>query len=118
MAAGYSLGVVGGYFLSKQIVRWLSHNCSRPQLVALLGAVGGLAALWPAFLLSIFMGGTLGGAVGDVLDHSLGLGSWGVPIGLCLGLGFVLVAVTAIGALIGAVIARIVASIQPPHTAI
>lgn len=115
MAVGYSVGVVGGYLLAKQIVRWLSRNCSRPRLVALLGAVGGLAALWPAFLLTIFVGGSFGAGVGDVAGHAFGLESWGVPVGLCLSLAFILVAVAGIGALAGAATARIVALIQPPR---
>jgi hypothetical protein len=108
--AGYSAGVVGGYLLSKAIIRWLSRSSTKPRFVALLGSVGGLTALIPAFFLSTFVEGTLGGGSGEAATQVFGLGSWNVPIGLGLALTLILALITGAGALVGAVIARLIPS--------
>ena len=114
--AGYSAGVLGGYLLSKAVIRWLSRGTTRPRLVALLGSVGGLTALIPAFFLSTFVEGTLGGGSGEAASQVLGLGSWNVPVGLGLALTLILALITAVGALVGAVIARLIAPRPSSHT--
>jgi len=115
---GYSAGVLGGYLLSKAVIRWLSRGTTRPRLVALLGSVGGLTALIPAFFLSTFVEGTLGAGLGEAATQVLGLGLWNVPIGLALALTLILALITAGGALVGAVIARLIASRPPSKAAI
>lgn len=116
--AGYTAGVGGGYLLSKGIILWLSRSCIKPRLVRLLGAVGGLAALVPAFVLTTFLEESLGGGDGELSTQLLGFGSLGVPVGLGLGLALTLAAVTGGGTLVGSVIARLIASSQTPRAAI
>lgn len=113
--AGCSAGVIGGYLFTKAIILWLSRSCARPGLVALLATVGALAALVPAFFLSIFVGDTLGGGFGQMTNHILGLETFGVPVGLGLGLALILAVITGCGALAGAAIARFIAARHPPR---
>jgi hypothetical protein len=116
--AGYSVGVFGGYFLATRIILWLSRGCRKPRLVALLGSVGGLAALFPAFLLSTLVQGNLGAGYGEDATQAVGLGSFDVPIRLGLGLALSIAVTTSGGALAGATIARLIASRQGPRTTI
>jgi hypothetical protein len=118
MVVGYSAGVLGGYLLFRRITSWLSRSCSKPRLVLLFGAVGGLAAALPAVFLSTVVGGTLGGAYGEVATQALGLGSSGIPLGLGAGLALVMAAVVGVGAFIGAGVARLIASIWSNDAAI
>jgi hypothetical protein len=118
IVAGYSAGVVAGYLVSKRIISLLSRRCRKPRLVALLGSVGALAALFPAFLLSAFVGGNLGAGFGEEPIQIPGLGSLDVPIKLGLGLALSIAVTTGGGTLAGAVIARLIASRQRPPRAI
>jgi NAD/NADP transhydrogenase beta subunit len=116
--AGYSAGVVGGYLLSKRIIVWLSRGRRKPRLVALLGSVGGLAALFPAFFLSTFIEGNPVGGYWQEGPQIPGLGSFDLPIRLGLGLALSIAAITSSGALAGAAIARLIASRQRPRRTI
>ena len=73
------------------------------------GAVGALAAVLPAFLLSTFVGGTLGGGWGEATTQALGLGSVGVPLGLGAGLALSMTLAVGAGALLGAAVGRLIA---------
>ncbi len=115
--AGYSAGVVAGYLLSKRIILWLSRGCRKPRLVALLGSVGGLAALFPAFFLSTLIEGNLAGGYWQEGTQSLDAGS-GVALRLGLELVLSIAVITSCGALAGAAIARLIASRQRPRTTI
>ena len=85
---GYSAGVIGAYLLSKRIIRGLSSDSFQPRLVVWLGVAGGLIALFPAFFLSIVVGGTFGGGFGEVAGQSVGLRKVGVFIWRPARLGF------------------------------
>jgi hypothetical protein len=116
--AGYSVGVAAGYLISKRIISLLARHCRKPRLVALLGSVGALAALFPAFLLSAFVGGSLGAGFGEDPIPVQGLGSLDVSIRLGIGLALSIAVTTGGGALAGAAIARLIASRQRPPKAI
>jgi hypothetical protein len=105
---GYSAGVIGAYLLSKRIIRGLSSDSFQPRLVVWFGVAGGLIALFPAFFLSIVVGGTFGGSFGEVSGQSVGLGKVGVLIGVPLGLALVLAAPIAAGVLMGSLLGRLV----------
>jgi hypothetical protein len=116
--AGYSAGVAGGYWISKRIIVGLSRRCRKPHLVALLGSVGGLAALFPAFFLSTLIEGNLGAGYEQAGTQIPGLASLDVPVSLGLGLALSIAVITGSGALAGAGIARLIASRQRPRTTI
>src|ERR1700680_838826 len=96
---GYSAGAVGGYLLSRRIIRRLSSDSFKPRLVAWFGVAGGVVALLPAFFLSVLVGGTLGGSYGEVVGQTFGLGRIGVLIGIPVGSAVVLAALIAVGVL-------------------
>jgi hypothetical protein len=115
---GYSAGAVGGYLLSKRIIRRLSSDSFKPRLVVWFGVVGGVVALLPAFFLSVVVGGTLGGSYGEVVGQTFGLGRTGVLIGIPIGSAVLLAALITVGVLAGAVLGRLIHSIWSRDTAI
>jgi len=115
---GYSAGVIGGYLLSKWIVRRLSSDSFQPRLVVWVGVAGGLVALLPAFFLSTVVGGTLGGGYGEVLGQAFGLGKVGVLVGIPVGLAIVLTTLIAVGVLGGTMLGRFAHWISSRDTAI
>jgi hypothetical protein len=114
---GYSAGAVGGYLLSKRIIRRLSSDSYRPRLVVWFGVAGGLVALLPAFFLSVVVGGALGGGYGEVVGQTFGLGGIGVLIGIPVGSAVVLAALITVGVLAGTVLGRLIHSISSRDTA-
>jgi len=95
LVAGTSLGYVGGHAA-------VGRLGSKP-LMKTFGSVGGAIALIPALFLSFVVGGSFGGAYGEVL-----FGSVGVPIGLAFGIATVLAVGVILGASVGALIGRLV----------
>jgi hypothetical protein len=114
---GYSAGAVGGYLLSKRIIRRLSSDSFKPRLVVWFGVAGGVVALLPAFFLSVVVGGTLGGSYGEVVGQTFGLGRIGVLIGIPVGSAVVLAALITVGVLAGTVLGRLIHSISSRDTA-
>jgi hypothetical protein len=115
---GYFAGAVGGYLLSRRIIRRLSSDSFKPRLAVWFGVAGGVVALLPAFFLSVLVGGTLGGSYGEVVGQTFGLGSVGVLIGIPVGSAVVLGALITVGVLAGTVLGRLIHSISSRDTAI
>lgn len=109
---GYSGGVVLSYLCGKWIVIAINGPIAMRELKrnigALLGIVGGVAALLPGLFLATVGGGTLGGSYGEYVSSSIGLGMAGVPVGLGLGICVVTTVVTSAGVLVGAAIGKVV----------
>jgi len=76
------LGYVGGVALTYLCGTWIISKFGarirfmelKRNLPGVLGAIGGIAALLPALFLGTVVGGHLGGAYGDVISQTVGLG--------------------------------------------
>jgi hypothetical protein len=105
---GYVIGIVGGYLLSRRVVRRMTGYSFQPRFVVWLGVVGGFIALLPAFFLAMVVGGSVGGGIGTQMDETFGLNGAGALIGLLIGVAVVLTLVLAIGVATGVGIGRLV----------
>ena len=109
------LGYVGGVALTCLCGAWIISKFGarirftglKRNLPGALGAFGGIAALLPALFLGTVVGG-LGGAYGEVISQTVGLGMAGVPVGLALGIALVTTVVASAGVLLGAVLGKVV----------
>ena len=106
-----AIGVLGGVALAYAAARlaWSrlrvsKHDHSGRVRFALAGT---LAAALPGFFLSLVVGGTFGGAWGEVV-----LGQTGVPFGLACGIAVVFAVVLLLGAVFGFLVAEAVARIR------
>lgn len=117
MVVGYSVGVLGGYLVSRRITLWLSHDCPKPRVVQGFGVVGGLAAVLAACFLSTVLA-TLGAGYGEAASQAVGLGSSGTPLGLGAGLALAMATVLAAGTFLAAGVARLIASMWSSDAAI
>ena len=116
VALGYLGGIALTCFLGRALVIRFGGRIAFGNNIGMLGVAGGMVALVPAFFLGTVVGGNLGGAYGEAISSSLGLGSAGVPIGLALGLIIVTTLVASCGVLIGAGIGRLLNALSKPAT--
>jgi len=104
------IGLAGGVMLAYQLAKTiLPRAIAATKHVALavrLAIAGTVVALFPAFLLSLVVGGTLGGAWGERAFSQIGFPASGAPIGLALGIAIVFALVLVAGALLGIFLAR------------
>jgi RsiW-degrading membrane proteinase PrsW (M82 family) len=107
-----ALGLAGGFLLAYALgrallPRWVGKSGHLSLLVRLAFA-GTVVALLPALLLSLVVGGTLGGAWGERVFAWLGFPS-GAPIGLALGVALVFALVVLSGAACGVLLGKALA---------
>ncbi|HEX5091523.1 MAG TPA: hypothetical protein VFV84_02415 [Burkholderiales bacterium] len=103
---GLFAGVVLAYQLGKTLLPRAIAATRHVTLAVRLAIAGTVVALIPAFLLSLVVGGTLGGAWGKRALDELGFPASGAPIGLALGIAVVFALVLVGGALLGILLAR------------
>jgi len=116
IAVGYIGGIALAYCCGRALIVRLGGRIAFRDKVGMLGMVGGIVALGPSLFLATVVGGTLGGAYGEVISTSLNLGSAGVPIGLALGLVAVTTFVASCGVLVGAAVGRLINALSRPAT--
>lgn len=104
-ALGLAGGLVLAYALGKAVLpRWVEKS-EHISLLVRMAFAGTVVALLPALLLSLVVGGTLGGAWGERAFAQLGFSS-GAPIGLALGVAVVFALVLVAGAAAGVLLAK------------
>jgi hypothetical protein len=103
---GLAGGVALAYQLGKTLLPRAIAATRHVTLAVRLAIAGTVVALFPAFLLSLVVGGTFGGAWGKRALDGLGFPASGAPIGLALGIAVVFALVLIGGALLGVLIAR------------
>jgi len=101
---GLAGGVALAYRLGKLLLPRAIAKTKHVTLSIRLAIAGTIVALVPAFLLSLVVGGTLGGAWGEQALGRLGFPASGAPIGLALGIAAVFALVLIGGALLGILI--------------
>jgi len=106
------LGLLAGFAIAYRIGSLLVPkmvSATRDRTLAIwLALGGGVAMVLPAFFLSFVVGGTLGGALGERVSQSFGLGIAGVPFGLAAGIAVIFAFMLLAGALAGVGIARLI----------
>ena len=103
LGGGIALAILVGQAALPRLIR----RSPNVRLSARLALGGTLAALLPALLLSVVVGGTLGSAWGREVFRELGIGSSGVPFGVAAGTALAFAAVVLLGAAAGLVLARL-----------
>ena len=93
IAVGLGFGAYFSYFVGNRVLPRLVERSSNPTLLIKLSFSGTLVALLPALLLSIVVGGTLGGG-------------WGA-VGIVIGVGLVFTVVLLAGTFAGVLLARV-----------
>jgi CBS domain containing-hemolysin-like protein len=105
------IGVLGGVALAYAAATLAWSRLRVPQHEhsgrVRFAVAGTLTAALPGFFLSLVVGGTFGGAWGEVV-----LGQTGVPFGLAFGIAVVFAVMLLIGALFGFLVAEAVARIR------
>lgn len=107
-ALGLAGGVVLAYVLGKAVVLRAIAKAEDMRLFVRLAFAGTVVALLPALLLSIVIGGTLGGAWGEHVFGRLGVPLSGVPVGLALGIALVFALVVLAGSGAGILLGKAV----------
>jgi len=100
-ALGLGAGVVLAYAVGKAVLPRAVAKADDALLFVRLAFAGTVVALLPALLLSLVIGGTLGGAWGERVFGRLGVPSSGVPVGLAIGIALVFALVVLGGGAIG-----------------
>ena len=103
---GLAGGVALAYQLGKTLLPRAISQTRHVTLAIRLALAGTVVALLPAFLLSLVIGGTLGGAWGESALGQLGFHASGAPIGLALGIAIVFALVVIAGAMLGILLAK------------
>jgi len=97
---------MSAYVLGSAILPRVVARSEDMLLFVRLAFAGTVVALFPAFFLSIVVGGTLGGAWGEWLFDRLGMSLSGVPYGLAVGVALVFAVVLLGGGAAGIVVAK------------
>ena len=116
IALGYVGGIALTYLCGRAVVVRFGGRIAFRDKIGMLGVAGGMLALGPALFFATVVGGNLGGAYGETVSAFLGLGSVGVPIGLGLGLIAVTTVVATCGVILGAGIGRLINALSAPAT--
>ena len=113
-------GVAGGVLLwiraSRKIYQrhiekvGTESKCAK-RIVKVGGAIGTIAAIFPAFFLSWTVGGNVGGGFGEIAGNYIGIGMLGVPIGLGIGIALVYFVIQLFGTSLGLLLGRGVVSV-------
>lgn len=103
---GLVAGVMAAYALGRAILPRVVARSEDMLLFVRLAFAGTVVALFPAFFLSIVVGGTLGGAWGERLFDRLGMTLSGAPVGLALGVALVFALVLLGGGAAGILAAK------------
>jgi hypothetical protein len=105
-----ALGLAGGlaiaYALGSVALPRVIAKADDALLFVRLAFAGTVVALLPAIVLSLVVGGTLGGAWGEYFFGRLGFASSGAPFGLAVGVALVFAAVLLCGAACAIVLAK------------
>jgi hypothetical protein len=107
---GLAGGVVLAYQLGKTLLPRALAQTRHVALAVRLAIAGTAVALVPAFLLSLVVGGTLGGTWGERAFSQIGFPASGAPIGLALGIAIVFALVLVGGALLGILVVKAIDS--------
>jgi MFS family permease len=97
-ALGLAGGVALAYALGSAVMPGVVAKADDALLFARLAFAGTVVAFLPAIILSLVVGGTLGGAWGEYVFGRLGFASSGAPFGLAVGVALVFAAVLLSGA--------------------
>jgi len=106
VALGLAAGLLVGYRSCKIVSRGLSTASRTPRLIQGCSWAGAFVFLLPSFVLSFVVGGTLGGSWAEAATSAVGLGSFGVPVGLATGVAVVLATGLSLGLILGGLLGK------------
>ena len=114
-------GIVGGILLwawtSRKIYLQYIEKAGKEavcakKIIKIGGGIGTILAIFPAFFLSLTIGGNMGGGLGEIVGNYIGIGRLGIPVGLGIGIALVYFTFQLFGTSLGLLLGRGVVSVR------